>query len=74
MNKRIIRDGRGLEIPEDQIAERLSNCGLHEKAFYAATEYIPDSDVMHFLCIYDRAKEWYERKNEAQTMENNNEK
>jgi hypothetical protein len=61
MSKRIIRDGRGLEIPECQIAEQLSSCGLNERAFYAATEAILDTDVMHFLCVYERAKEWYEK-------------
>ena len=61
MSKRIIRDGRGLEIPKRQIAEQLSSCGLNERAFYAATEAIHDTDVMHFLCVYERAKEWYEK-------------
>ena len=46
MSKRIIRDGRGLEIPERQIAEQLSSCGLNERAFYAATE----AQDEHFTC------------------------
>lgn len=69
MSKRIIRDGRGLEIPERQIAEQLSNCGLNERAFYAATKAILDTDVMHFLCVYERAKGWYEKKAQEQYHE-----
>ena len=61
MSKRIIRDERGLEIDEHQIADQLRRCGLNQQAFYAATVCLTDSDVMHFLCIYEPAKMWYER-------------
>jgi hypothetical protein len=60
-NKRIIRDERGVEIPEDRIAEQLASCGLNARAFYAATVCIPDHYVMHFLDIYEPAKAWDER-------------
>ena len=61
MSKRVIRDERGIEIGESMIADQLRRCGLNEKAFYAATVCLPDRDVMHFLCIYEPAKEWHER-------------
>jgi hypothetical protein len=60
-DKRIIRDERGLEIDEHQIADQLRRCGLNQPAFYAATVCLTDSDVMHFLSIYEPAKMWYER-------------
>jgi hypothetical protein len=61
VSKRIIRDERGLEIDEHQIADQLRRCGLNQQAFYSATACLTDSDVMHFLSIYEPAKMWYER-------------
>ena len=61
MSKRIIRDERGLEIPEHYIADQLAICGLNEKAFYVATVCLTDGDIMHFLAIYGPAKVWFER-------------
>ena len=61
MSKRVMRDERGVYIPEDMIAEQLASCGLNEQAFYAATVCIPDRHVMHFLAIYGPAKAWFER-------------
>jgi hypothetical protein len=61
MSKRVIRDERGVEIEEQQIADQLFRCGLHEQAFYAAIVFLTDRAVMHFLSIYGPAKVRFER-------------